>query len=151
VKCGFANDAGDRFCGGCGAALIVGATTPAQAGAVDALEAERRPVTVLFADLTGYTRLSQALDAEDVHRLLEKFFAVVDGIVERFDGTVDKHIGDAVMAVFGAPVAHGDDPLRALRAGSEILRHTSASRPARSSRAGSAAIAIVRTRSSVLR
>ena len=120
-KCGFANDAGDRFCGGCGAALIVGAATPAQAGAADALEAERRPVTVLFADLTGYTRLSQALDAEDVHRLLEKFFAVVDGIVERFDGTVDKHIGDAVMAVFGAPVAHGDDPLRALRAGSEIL------------------------------
>jgi class 3 adenylate cyclase/tetratricopeptide (TPR) repeat protein len=73
-------------------------------------------VTVLFCDLVGYTRLSQQLDAEEVHAVLERFFARVDGIVESFGGSVDKHIGDCVMAVFGAPVAHDNDPARAARA-----------------------------------
>jgi class 3 adenylate cyclase len=73
-------------------------------------------VTVLFADLSGYTELSRQLDAEEVHTLLERFFERVDGIVERFGGTVDKHIGDCVMAVFGAPIAHGNDAERAARA-----------------------------------
>ena len=76
----------------------------------------------MFADLCGYTRLSQELDPEDVHQLLERFFGVVDAIVERFGGRVDKHIGDAVMAVFGAPVAHGDEPSRAVRAADAIQR-----------------------------
>jgi class 3 adenylate cyclase/tetratricopeptide (TPR) repeat protein len=71
---------------------------------------------VLFCDLVGYTHLSRQLDAEEVHGLLERFFARVDAIVESFGGTVDKHIGDCVMAVFGAPVAHGNDPERAARA-----------------------------------
>src|SRR4051794_40169265 len=77
---------------------------------------ERRQVTVLFADLTGYTALSRELDAEEVHALLDRFFTAADGIVERLGGRVDKHIGDCVMAVFGAPVAHGNDPERAVRA-----------------------------------
>lgn len=116
--CGFANEAGEKFCGGCGAPLA--ASSPAMAP--ELAEAERRPVTVLFVDVCGYTQLSQRLDPEDVHRLLEDFFAVVDGIVQRFGGHVDKHIGDAVMAIFGAPLAHGDEPARAVRAADAIQR-----------------------------
>lgn len=82
--------------------------------------AERRQVTVLFCDLSGFTRISADRDPEDVHRLLNRFFAVADSVVENFGGRVDKHIGDAVMAVFGAPVAHGDDPERAVRAALEM-------------------------------
>ncbi len=81
---------------------------------------ERRQVTVLFADLAGFTGLTASLDPEETHRLLNAYFSAVDYIIEQHGGTVDKHIGDAVMAVFGAPVAHSDDPLRALRAASGI-------------------------------
>jgi len=85
-------------------------------------DGERRPVTVLFADLVDYTRMSQALDPEDVHAMLGRFYAAADEIVERFGGSVDKHIGDSVMAVFGAPIAHGDEAVRAVRAAAEIQR-----------------------------
>jgi class 3 adenylate cyclase/tetratricopeptide (TPR) repeat protein len=85
-------------------------------------EGERRQVTVLFADLTGYTELSRKLGAEETHRLLNAFFAAVDGIIASYAGRVDKHIGDSVMAVFGAPVAHSNDPERAVRAALEIQR-----------------------------
>ena len=81
-----------------------------------AAEAERRQVTVLFADLVGYTRLSQTLDAEEMHALLEHFFSCVDHLIVEHGGSVDKHIGDCVMAVFGAPVAHGNDAERGVRA-----------------------------------
>ena len=81
---------------------------------------QRRQVTVLFADLTEYTRLSTTLDPEETHKLLNSYFDAVDVIVERYGGRVDKHIGDCVMAVFGAPVAHSDDPERALRTASDI-------------------------------
>ncbi len=77
---------------------------------------ERRQVTVLFADLAGYTRLTSALGAEEIHALLNRYFEAVDAVVESYGGVVDKHIGDNVMAVFGAPVAHDDDPMRAVRA-----------------------------------
>ncbi len=79
-------------------------------------------MTVVFADLVDYTRMSRALDPEDVHALLERFYEAADGIIERFGGSIDKHIGDSVMAVFGAPVAHGDDAIRAVRAAAEIHR-----------------------------
>jgi class 3 adenylate cyclase len=85
-----------------------------------AIEAERRSVTVLFADLCGFTKLSQSIDPEDLHQLLGRYFEVLDGAVTRAGGTVDKHIGDAVMAIFGAPVAHSDDPERAVHAATEI-------------------------------
>jgi class 3 adenylate cyclase len=74
----------------------------------------------MFCDLVGYTRLSSKLDPEEVRALLEQFFEVVDAAVERYGGTIDKHIGDAAMALFGAPRAHGDDALRAVRAAVEI-------------------------------
>ena len=99
-----------RFCPQCGARLV---SAPVAGG-------ERRPVAVLFADLAGFTRLTSEMDAEDVHRLLGRFFDVVDGIVARSGGAVDKHIGDATMAVFGAPVAHGNDVERAVRAACDI-------------------------------
>ena len=79
-------------------------------------EGERRQVTVLFCDLADYTRLTHELGAESVHDMTNRFFARADGLIERFGGTIDKHIGDCVMAVFGAPVAHGNDPERAVRA-----------------------------------
>ena len=85
-------------------------------------EGERRQVTVLFADIVGFTRLSSTQDAEEVHALLNRFFVSADAHVQNFGGHVDKHIGDAVMAVFGAPVAHGNDPERAIRAATALHR-----------------------------
>jgi len=79
-------------------------------------EGEQRQVTVLFADLAGYTALSKELDAEELHVLLGRFFECVDRIVHDHGGYVDKHIGDCVMAIFGAPIAHGNDAERAVRA-----------------------------------
>ena len=102
-----------------GAAGSEAATASAAATPLAALlgaEAERRQVTVLFADLTGFTALGRELDAEEVHALLERFFGRVDRIVEAHGGRIDKHIGDCVMAVFGAPVAHGNDAERAVSA-----------------------------------
>ncbi|WP_170560607.1 adenylate/guanylate cyclase domain-containing protein [Ruegeria atlantica] len=77
---------------------------------------ERRQVTVLFADICGFTKLSSSIDSEAVHNLLSAYFEVADGIVNSFGGTVDKHVGDSVMAVFGAPISHGNDAERAVRA-----------------------------------
>ena len=90
------------------------------------LDGDRRQVTVLFADISGFTQLSRELGAEATHDLLNRYFGVVDRIVEGYGGTIDKHIGDNVMAVFGAPRAHNDDPERAVRAACEI--HESISR-----------------------
>jgi class 3 adenylate cyclase len=81
---------------------------------------ERRQVTVLFADLCNFAGLSRSLDAEELRDLVGRFTTLVDGIVLGYGGTVDKHIGDAVMALFGAPRAHDDDPLRATRAALDI-------------------------------
>ena len=98
-----------RFCPQCGAPLAAAVAPSPPPG-------ERRQVAVLFADLSGYTALSSELDPEEVHRLLTRYFELVDGLIGQCGGAIDKHIGDAVMAVFGAPVAHGNDTLRALRA-----------------------------------
>ncbi len=81
---------------------------------------ERRQVTVLFADICGYTKLPASLGEEDTHAMLAVYFDTVDRIIGDFGGGVDKHIGDSVMAVFGAPVAHGNDPERAVRAAAAI-------------------------------
>jgi class 3 adenylate cyclase/tetratricopeptide (TPR) repeat protein len=83
---------------------------------------EHRQVTVLFADIAGFTRLTSELGAEDIHTLLNRYFEVVDSILLSYGGSVDKHIGDNVMAVFGAPIAHDDDPFRAVRAAFDIHR-----------------------------
>ena len=119
-SCGFPNEATEHYCGGCGHALVGEKIAAVEAGRNVDPGGDRRPVTVLFCDLVGYTRLSSALDAEDVHAMLERFFALVDATVDRFGGTIDKHIGDAAMALFGAPLARGNDAERAVRAALEI-------------------------------
>jgi class 3 adenylate cyclase/tetratricopeptide (TPR) repeat protein len=96
-------------------AAQIDATAPRIRGPM-APDGERRQVTVLFADLVGYTRLSREIGAEEVHSLLDGFFGVVDGIVTDHGGYIDKHIGDSAMAVFGAPIAHGNDTERAVHA-----------------------------------
>jgi class 3 adenylate cyclase len=106
-SCGHENPAGARFCNGCGTALEGESTGLAQ---------ERRVVTVLFADMAGFTARAERLDPEDVRAILSRYYARLRGELESFGGTVEKFIGDAVVAVFGAPTAHGDDPERAVRA-----------------------------------
>ena len=117
--CGFVNEPGAKFCGGCGAALgpaAPAAPVPAAAPAPAAVEGQRRQVTVLFADLCGYTALSSSADPELVQALLDRVFARLDGLVASFGGSVNQHIGDAVLALFGAPVAHDNDAERAVAA-----------------------------------
>src|SRR3954469_11100612 len=139
-SCGTENPSSARFCMGCGAQLErrcgkCGAVPPPQArfcmecgselaGAAPARPAaaapppeERRQVTVLFADLSGYTAVSEGMDPERVKALVDSALHRLAQEVERFGGSVDKFIGDNVMALFGAPVAHEDDAERAVRAG----------------------------------
>ena len=104
--CGHDNRESARFCDSCAAPLS------AEASARE----ERKVVTVLFADLVGFTSRAETLDPEDVRALLSPYYARLRAELERLGGTVEKFIGDAVMAVFGAPVAHEDDPERAVRA-----------------------------------
>src|SRR5207249_615260 len=106
-SCGQENPEGFRFCGACAAPL-----DQEQAG----LREERKVVTVLFCDLVGSTARAERLDPEDVRALLSRYHEHVRAELERWGGTVEKFIGDAVMALFGAPVAREDVPERALRA-----------------------------------
>ena len=116
-SCGTLNPASDRFCGECGTAL--GAAAPA-AVPIDS-GAERRLVSVMFADLVGFTTLAEGRDAEETRELLTGYFDLAKGVIERHGGTVEKFIGDAVMAVWGAPTAHEDDAERAVRAALELV------------------------------
>src|SRR5437868_14661334 len=106
-SCGQENRDDARFCDACGAPL---------ATVAEVAREERKVVTVLFADLVGFTSRAERLDPEDVRRLLAPYWARLRGELERHGGTVEKFIGDAVMAVFGAPRAHEDDAERAVRA-----------------------------------
>ena len=106
-QCGRENADDSRFCSGCGASLVAPAPTQRE---------ERKVVTILFADLVGFTSQAEQLDPEDVRATLSPYYAQLREELERHGGTVEKFIGDAVMAVFGAPVAHEDDPERAVRA-----------------------------------
>ena len=114
--CGAANPPGQKFCGECGSPLGAAAAAEAPAVAV-----ERRLVSVLFADLVGFTPLSENRDAEEVRDLLSRYFEIAAGIVGRYGGQVEKFIGDAVMAVWGTPVAQEDDAERAVRAALELV------------------------------
>jgi class 3 adenylate cyclase/tetratricopeptide (TPR) repeat protein len=112
-RCGRENPDEARFCNGCGLEL---ARVPAAA-----LE-ERKVVTVLFADITGSTALGERLDAERLKEVMGAFFAAMRAEIEAEGGTVEKFIGDAVMAAFGVPQVHEDDPARALRAALRMRR-----------------------------
>lgn len=133
--CGAAYEGSPKFCAECGNGL--GAAGPSdvrrtvagpdrardtQAGGSPPVPlAERRLVSVLFADLVGFTGLSEERDAEAVRELLSRYFEVARELIDRYGGTVEKFIGDAVMAVWGTPVAHEDDAERATRAGLELV------------------------------
>jgi class 3 adenylate cyclase/tetratricopeptide (TPR) repeat protein len=125
-QCGFSNEPNERFCGGCGADIGSEAAgrLPKTRGESSG-QGERRQVTVLFADLSGYTALAAGRDPEETHGILRRFFEAVDSTVTKFGGAVERHIGDNVMGVFGAPIAHDDDPQRAVRAACEIHRAVS--------------------------
>src|SRR5437867_2339756 len=107
-SCSAENPDGSGFCNSGGATLAEVPAEPARQ--------ERKVVTVLFADLVGFTARAEQLDPEDVQAVLAPYHARLRSELERFGGTVEKFIGDAVMALFGASVAHEDDPERAVRA-----------------------------------
>jgi class 3 adenylate cyclase/tetratricopeptide (TPR) repeat protein len=134
-NCGAAYDAGDLFCGECATPLGASAApatattgsparpqaaptgTPAKSGAVS----ERRVVSVLFADLVGFTPFAEERDAEDVRDTLTRYFDIASDIIGRYGGTVEKFIGDAVMAVWGTPTAREDDAERSVRAALDLV------------------------------
>src|SRR5689334_2215557 len=114
-RCGQENPDEARFCLSCG--------TPLQQG--QPIE-ERRVVTVLFCDLVGSTAAAEGRDPEDVRMRMDRYFDRVRGVIERFGGTAEKFIGDAVEGVFGVPAVHEDDPGRAVSAGLRILKEIEA-------------------------
>ena len=88
-------------------------TTPAS-------ESERKQVTALFSDLTGYTAMTERLDPEEVKEITGRIFGEVEQVVKKYDGFIERFAGDGVLALFGVPKAHEDDPVRAVRAAMEI-------------------------------
>ena len=127
-----------RFCDRCGAVLEAApasaAAVPAQAR--EAPAAERRLVSVLFADLVGFTALSELRDSEDTRELLTRYFELSRTLIARYGGTVEKFIGDAVMAVWGTPTATEDDAERAVRAALDLVASIPELDPAVQARAG---------------
>src|SRR5688572_8386762 len=149
-NCGTVNAPTAKFCSECATPLGGGAgagqtvrtvSTPipaaprAGAAAPDS-GAERRLVSILFADLVGFTPFAEERDAEDVRETLTRYFDLAREVIERYGGTVEKFIGDAVMAVWGAPVAHEDDAERAVRAGLELVEAVKGMGPGIQARAG---------------
>jgi class 3 adenylate cyclase/tetratricopeptide (TPR) repeat protein len=150
AACGASNPLANRFCHGCGAPLgsgrdaplgTVSSTAAATASpptsprsytpphlaekiltSSSALEGERKQVTILFVDVSGFTGLSERLDPEDVHRLMARAFELMLGEVHRYEGTVNQFLGDGIMALFGAPIAHEDHARRATHAALGIRR-----------------------------
>ena len=135
--CGASVPTGKKFCGACGAALAapVPLASPAATARFEspraytpahlaerilkdraALSGERKQVTVLFADVSGFTSISERLDPEEVHALINRAFEVMLAEIHRYEGTVNQFLGDGLMALFGAPIAHEDHAQRAAHA-----------------------------------
>jgi class 3 adenylate cyclase/tetratricopeptide (TPR) repeat protein len=152
-SCGFVNPAGAKFCSECATRLTAPAA-PAAAGGTPARRsdatatsvgprgsspdagAQRRVVSVLFADLVGFTPFAEERDAEDVRDTLTRYFDLASDVIARYGGIVEKFIGDAVMAVWGAPTAQEDDAERAVRAGLDLVDAVRALGPGIQARAG---------------
>ena len=136
--CGSPNAPTAKFCGECGTPLTAqpapAAATPAPTPSSPA--AERRLVSVLFADLVGFTAASEGRDAEETRELLSRYFELARTVIERYGGTVEKFIGDAVMAVWGTPVAQEDDAERAVRASLDLVAAVPELDPGLKARAG---------------
>ncbi|HEY8807122.1 MAG TPA: adenylate/guanylate cyclase domain-containing protein [Candidatus Limnocylindria bacterium] len=127
ANCGAAIRAKDRFCAKCGTPIAAAqapqptaaptsASLQVTAETADALLEQRKVVTIIFADLSGSTPLAEKLDPEELRGILGSYFGVLARQIQRYEGTIDKYIGDAVMAVFGAPISHEDDAERAVHA-----------------------------------
>ncbi len=108
---------GTKFCGNCGQEL---ARSLEKVNRVSEIESERKRVTILFSDLSGYTAMTEKIDPEEVKDIMSQIFGEVAQIVTKYEGFIEKFIGDAVMALFGVPKAHEDDPVRAIKAAKEI-------------------------------
>ncbi|HEY7941221.1 MAG TPA: adenylate/guanylate cyclase domain-containing protein, partial [Candidatus Limnocylindrales bacterium] len=126
-SCGTPFGPGEKFCGTCGTALTpeagaagTAASAPAEPAATPPAT-ERRLVSVLFADLVGFTPFAEKRDAEEVRATLDRYFALATDVIGRYGGTVEKFIGDAVMAVWGTPTAHEDDAERSVRAALDLV------------------------------
>src|SRR3712207_5656725 len=113
AACGEENPERARFCLACG--------TPLPADASPSSET-RKIVTVLFADMVGFTSLGESLDQESLRRVMDRFYAEMRAAIEAEEGTLAKFIGDAVLAVWGTPAVHEDDALRAVRAADAMRR-----------------------------
>ncbi|HEY7935725.1 MAG TPA: adenylate/guanylate cyclase domain-containing protein, partial [Candidatus Limnocylindrales bacterium] len=143
-NCGAPYDPGDAFCGECATPLGTGVapvalTSPRPATSAARLAApvaERRLVSILFADLVGFTTLAEGRDAEETRELLSRYFDLARDVIARYGGAVEKFIGDAVMAVWGAPTAHEDDAERAVRAALDLVDAVGALGPTIQARAG---------------
>ncbi|MEX1336440.1 MAG: adenylate/guanylate cyclase domain-containing protein [Candidatus Limnocylindrales bacterium] len=121
ASCGSQNPPSAKFCAECGVSLAAVEPTPPTSGERPVTRAERRLVSVLFADLVGFTPFSEERDAEEVRETLTSYFELSREVIERYGGSVEKFIGDAVMAVWGTPVAREDDAERAVRAAVELI------------------------------
>jgi len=134
-RCDFLNPAGSKFCNQCGMQLFISSIdddhlTFAQSHLPDemrvrisssCIEGERKHVTVLFSDISGFTALSEALDPEELTELINTCFDSLIKVIYKYEGTIDKFIGDCIMVLFGAPIAHEDDPERSVLTAFEIL------------------------------
>ncbi|HEY5520215.1 MAG TPA: adenylate/guanylate cyclase domain-containing protein [Candidatus Limnocylindrales bacterium] len=140
--CGASNEPGEKFCGECAAPLTdtAGVASPGPTSwpvtLTAAPVAERRLVTVLFADIVGFTPFAEERDAEEVRDTLSRYFELCADVIGRYGGTIEKYIGDAVMAVWGAPTAHEDDAERAVRAALELVAAVPGLGPGAQARAG---------------
>ena len=116
-KCQSANPEGAKFCNECGHDIgrweVTGYISPVS-------ESERKHVTVLFSDLSAYTAISEKLDPEEVKDIMGRIFGEIAQIVAKYEGFIEKFVGDAVMALFGVPVVQEDDPVRAIKVAREI-------------------------------
>lgn len=133
--CGSSNAAAARFCNQCAKPLADG---PAALAPSTAAGAERKQVTVLFSDLTGFTALTETLDPEETRQVMGRIFSAAAEVVGRYEGRVEKFIGDAIMAIFGVPLAHEDDPQRAVRAALELHEMVARLSPEIQARTGTA-------------
>ncbi|NTW16170.1 MAG: cyclase, partial [Syntrophaceae bacterium] len=125
-KCQSENPEGKKYCGDCGHRLDEPILT---ATPIPSTDSERKYVTVLFSDMSGYTAMTEKLDPEQVKEITGRIFGEISKIITQYQGFAEKFIGDAVMALFGAPRSHEDDPARAIRAAKEIHEIVSAISP----------------------
>jgi len=157
-KCQFENPDGSKFCLECGLNLDLkcphcGKKLPHAAKFCNACgykteqppeppkpippsESERKHVTVLFSDMSGYTAMTEKLDPEEVKEIMGKIFGEISKVVAKYEGFIEKYVGDAVMALFGVPKSHEDDPVRAIKSAREIHEIVSAISPQYEKRTG---------------